>query len=93
MLDPWSEKRLRELYHWFNTHLTAPELERRYCRAAFWFRSKCGEMVDRIWELVHLLQDNGVAVDFIHTANPGYICYQDRHQIAAIPFRDRHLRL
>jgi hypothetical protein len=50
-------------------------------------------MVDRVWEMVHLLQDNGVVVDFIHTANPGYVCYQDRHQIAAIPFRDRHPRL
>jgi hypothetical protein len=40
-----------------------------------------------MWELVVILQDEGVYVDVRRTTRPGQVVYCDDQQIAAIPFR------
>jgi hypothetical protein len=72
---------------WFSSHLPVPQ---RFDsdRAIFWFKSDAGEVTRRIWELVHALRRNELQVDLIRTRRPGYILYEDRFQIGAIPFHD-----
>ena len=34
------------------------------------------------------VREHGPAVEIVKTRRPGYILYEDDHQVAAIPFRD-----
>ena len=88
-LDAWSAERLRKTSEWFNRHLPVPKLDREHHRALFWFRGSCADMVRRLWDLVFVLRDHDVHVELIHTLNPGHLCYADRYQIAAVPWRRR----
>ena len=40
-----------------------------------------------LWELVAILEEHAVIVDFISTDDPGTIVYRDSYQIAAVPHR------
>ena len=42
-------------------------------------------------EIVAILESNGIGTATLITRRPGYIVYEDYHQIAAIPFRDTFL--
>ena len=41
----------------------------------------------RIWEMVHILERNGIYVKRIRTDKPGYVIYEDQWQLVAEPFR------
>lgn len=78
---------LRANLRWFASHLPIPP-DFDSDRAIFWFKSDAGEVTRRIWELVHALRRNQFHVDLIRTRRPGYIVYEDRFQVGAIPFHD-----
>lgn len=71
---------------WFNHHLPAPRSVDP--RAVFWFRPNAGEPLTRLWVVVRLLEDNGVPVQVYRTRRPGNVVYEDRYQVAAVPWRD-----
>jgi len=78
---------------WFNAHLRKPDRLARSARpnatarALSWFRDTATEHITRMRALAALLQSKDVAVDVIMTDRPGYIVYEDEHQVAAEPFR------
>ncbi|HZS57690.1 MAG TPA: hypothetical protein VFA43_00370 [Gemmatimonadaceae bacterium] len=39
-------------------------------------------------QLVTLLEHKDVAVEELRTDKPGYIVYEDEHQVAAVPFSE-----
>jgi hypothetical protein len=41
----------------------------------------------RPWEMVQILERNGVYVKKIKTDRPGYVIYEDEWQLVAEPFR------
>lgn len=77
---------------WFNANLetptrlawstrpNAPE------RAISWFKLSATEHIAHMRELVALLEHKDIAVEEFRTDKPGYIVYEDVHQVAAIPF-------
>ncbi len=81
---------LREVLTWFNHNMPVPALEDFDWRCLFWFRSKSQSLVSRLWELVHLLEDEGVFVTKVRTHQPGLIVYRDEHQVAAVPPKRKH---
>jgi len=83
--------RLREVLVWFNRNLTVPVLDDSVRRSLFWFRCGSQPIISRIWELVYLLQEEGVFVTKVRTQHPGMIVYRDEHQVAARPQRRRHI--
>jgi hypothetical protein len=40
-----------------------------------------------MWEMVRILERNGIFVKKIRTDRPGYVVYEDELQIVAEPFR------
>ena len=76
---------VRESLVWFNAHLKVPRLDETEWRCLFWFDSGAQSFVGRLWELVYLLEDEGVFVSIVRTDRPGMIVYRDEHQIAAVP--------
>lgn len=85
---------LHAVRDWFRRNLKAPrKLNRsrrphRTPKAICWFKPSAVEQIAKARAIVHVLQDLGVDVRMLKTDNPGYIVYQDDHQIAAEPFAD-----
>ncbi len=81
---------------WFNKNLpTPPDFEtydgnptKRARAALSWFRDSASECVERIRELVVILENHGFSVRMLTTERPGYILYEDAFQVLAKPFAD-----
>ena len=82
----------REAEAWLNANLPRPD---RFAwsarpnapeRAISWLKSTAGQHVSRVRELVSLLEHKGIAVSELRTEKPGYVLYEDEHQVVAMPF-------
>jgi len=80
---------LNELRAWFNDNLQKPtSFGRDKLRLGIcWFKTGSTEHISRIWEMVQILERNGVYVKKIRTDKPGYVIYEDEWQLVAEPFR------
>jgi hypothetical protein len=80
---------LKELRAWFNENLEKPtSFGRGKLRLGFyWFKTDATEHISRIWQMVQLLERNGIYVKKIRTDRPGYVIYEDEWQLVAEPFR------
>jgi hypothetical protein len=87
---------LEGLLRWFDKSLEVPErfcrqttkVHRRPARAISWFRDSAGEHIGRARKVAAILEGHGVCVHMTTTERPGYIIYEDPHQVAAEPFAD-----
>ena len=77
---------------WFNKHLRRPD---RFAwssrpnapeRAISWLKLSATNHVRRMRELVALLEHKDIPVRELRTERPGYVVYEDDHQVVAIPF-------
>jgi hypothetical protein len=80
---------LSELRAWFSENLERPtSFGRDRLRLGIcWFKTGATEHISRIWEMVHILERNGIYVKKIRSDRPGYMIYEDEWQIVAEPFR------
>ena len=88
-LPDYTRELLRESLDWFNKNLKVPRLGSHRGKSVFWFRTDADDLLDRVWELVSLLNQEGMFVHHRTISRPGQITYSDRFQIAAIPERKR----
>lgn len=80
---------MKELERWFDKNLSKPtSFGRNKLRLGIcWFKTTATEHISRIWEMVHILERNGVYIQKIRTDRPGYVIYEDEWQLVAEPFR------
>jgi hypothetical protein len=80
---------LKELSGWFNENLEKPtSFGRDKLRLGIcWFKTDATEHISRIWQMVQILERNGIYVKKIRTDKPGYVIYEDEWQLVAEPFR------
>jgi hypothetical protein len=80
---------LSDLKAWFSKNLEKPtSFGRSKLRLGIcWFKTDAAEHISRIWEMVHILERNGIYVKKIRTDKPGYVIYEDEWQLVAEPFR------
>ena len=80
---------LKKALRWFDDNLHKPQSfgRDRLRRGIAWFKTDAEEHISRIWEMVRILERNGIFVKKIRTAKPGYLVYEDEWQIVAEPFR------
>jgi hypothetical protein len=80
---------LKELRAWFNENLEKPtSFGRDKLRLGIcWFKTDATEHISRIWQMVQILERNGIYVKKIRTDQPGYMIYEDAWQLVAEPFR------
>jgi hypothetical protein len=81
-----------ELSHvrsWFDKNLEKPTAfgRGRSALGICWFKTGATEHIARIWQMVLILERNGIYVKKIKTDKPGYLVYEDEWQIVAEPFR------
>lgn len=84
-LPNYAAELLEESLQWFNQNLTVPRLASREGRCVFWFRTDARELLEQVWPLVALMNEEGLFVHQRTTSRPGEIVYADDHQITAIP--------
>jgi hypothetical protein len=96
-LSFYDQEHLTELLDWFNSNLEKPErfnrtnskgYADRAARGISWLKAEAHEHIGKMRELAGLLAEHGYFVDQIETDRPGYIVYEDDHQIVAEPFTD-----
>ena len=80
---------------WFSDNLEKPERfsrkrnsYHRDQRAIAWFKDTAAEHLRRIRELVSILEAHGRPVSMLTSARPGYVVYEDEHQVVAEPFAE-----
>jgi hypothetical protein len=80
---------LNELCDWFGDNLNKPtSFGRDRLRLGIcWFKTGAAEQISRVWEMVRILERNGIYVKKIRTDKPGYVIYEDEWQLVAEPFR------
>lgn len=85
---------LQEIREWFNKNLEKPSSFGRDKQrlGICWFKTCAIEHVSRIWEMVQILERNGIYIQKIKTEKPGYVVYEDEWQLVAEPFRKGTLR-
>jgi hypothetical protein len=93
-LPDYDQTRLKELLVWFAKHLINPaplsevSARERRRRAISWFKSQAKEHIQRARELASLLEQYDVRVTMLTTDRPGYVVYEDEHQLVAEPFAE-----
>ena len=80
---------LNKLRGWFSENLEKPtSFGRDKLRLGIcWFKTGATEHISRIWDMVRILERNGIYVKKIRTDKPGYVIYEDEWQLVAEPFR------
>ena len=85
-LDRDNEDWLEDLIAYFNTQLEIPAClnddENR--RGVSWFKAE-SSMIDQVWSLVTLLEEQGIFMDILRSEDPGTLIYEDEHQVVAKP--------
>ena len=90
------EQRLDHVLHWFDENLAAPDRlalsskPRRKAQAISWFRDAAAEHIAQMRKFQTLLDSYGIIVDMLRERRPGYVVYEDEHQVVAYPFSDTH---
>ena len=102
-LPTTDQRRLSALRAWFNAHLAQPRRFshwkdgwrrsasgwKRQPIAISWFRSDASQCLKYAAAMADLLRTYGVEVERLTCTNPGYITYEDDHQVVAVPFHHR----
>ena len=86
---------LRELEWWFDENLKSPVKHLRrynYELAVSWFKPTAREHLARAWEMVKILERNGLFIWTIRVNRTGPIYYEDDAQIFAVPSYGRMYR-
>ena len=93
---PKSLLSLEGLLAWFRANLAVPQrfnssrskgYYRKKTAGISWLKPTAGEHIAQMRALVAILEDNGYHVSQITTDRPGYIVFEDDHQVVAEPFR------
>jgi hypothetical protein len=93
-LGAQEQEELRNILDWLNEHLLIPQRmsvsrhPRAESTAISWLRTSASEHLNRLRRLAALVESTGAAVYEIHTDRPGYVVYEDAHQVVALPFAD-----
>jgi hypothetical protein len=84
------------LLSWFGANLATPQrfnstkskgYYRRRTGGVSWLKPTAVEHIARMRALIAILEKNGYPVSQITTDRPGYVVFEDDHQVVAEPFR------
>jgi hypothetical protein len=85
--------KLKLLTDWFNDFLPKPT---KFSNAGnknpasislSWFKDSATEHIQKMHELIEILERYDFIIERLNIRNPGYIVYEDDHQVSAIPFK------
>jgi hypothetical protein len=86
--------RLQNIREWFSENLERPTRfslsakPNKKAQAISWFKESAIEHIAQIRAMILILEAHGVMIETVRTQRPGYVVYEDEHQVAAYPFAD-----
>ena len=92
-----NRERIGELVRWFELNLPVPQrfnrtrskgFYRRETKGLSWFKDEATAHISAMRELATCLEQDGYSVAMLRTSRPGYVIYEDEHQLIAEPFED-----
>lgn len=90
-LVQYERKLLRDIYSWFNDHLPCPPWSRNnWGNAVSWYKSDASSFIAKMWDIVHILRDNGQQVRMLKSDNPGRVVYEDYYQVVVFEWAHTH---
>jgi hypothetical protein len=100
LTDDEDEALLKELTKWFNDNLEEPnwysDEKREYgvtAKAVCWFKDSAKVFIQKIHELIVILEKYDLILERVTTQHPGTIVYSDEFQIVAIPFKSERKKV
>ncbi|MBZ0262158.1 MAG: hypothetical protein K8F90_16350 [Hyphomicrobiales bacterium] len=93
----YHRENLYDLVDWFRKNLKVPNRlnstsskgwKRRNPKGISWYKDTAHEHISKMREISTILRDLGVNVSERSTLRPGYIVYEDEHQVVAEPFSE-----
>jgi hypothetical protein len=95
-LEDWEAHSLRELREWFDGNLekptrftvSKPPFYRKQSKAIACFKDTATEHIERIRQMILILERHGIMIHIYRTERVGYVVYEDDFQIVAEPFSD-----
>jgi hypothetical protein len=93
-MSRFDEERLDEVEQWFRETLAVPERfalsskPHAKAQAISWFKDTATEHINWMREFQSLLESYGIVVSMLRASRPGYMVYEDEHQVVAYPFSD-----
>lgn len=85
----YDRQRLEELWDWFRRNLSSPGLykQRGHTKHIIcWFKPTANEHLGRMHEMIGILELYDIHVSQVKNCRPGYVVYEDDHQVAVMPF-------
>jgi hypothetical protein len=88
-LEVYEAEIVQSAFDWFNDHLPCPpfsgnrESGNWSPDAVAWFVPEAKEPIARMWDLVAILKEHGVAVQVFRSESPCLIVYRDEYQVVA----------
>jgi hypothetical protein len=85
---------LQAIRKWFNQHLARPKRFARSSKrhaapkAISWYKTSATEHIGRMHAICRILNEHGIVTNMITSTRPGYVVFEDKHQIAAVPFSE-----
>ena len=92
VLAPHEIEDYRAVVNWFRDNLEKPDRfsisSRPHAKgqALSWFKTDSARHIAKMRDLQRVLEAHDVSVDVLRTDQPGYIVYEDEHQVTAYPF-------
>ena len=93
-LAPADHSELCEILAWFKENLPVPDRFAASRRphgeetGISWIRTVAHDHLKKLRRMAELVQTTGTHVHELRTTRPGYILYEDHHQVVALPFSD-----
>jgi hypothetical protein len=94
LLYDYEVERVKEIHKWFNKNLVKPSSFNRSSKphalnkAVSWYKDSAREHIACMRELAMILEGHGIEVLMLQSERPGYIVYEDEHQVTAEPFTE-----
>lgn len=87
-------EQLETIQRWFRANLAVPTRfsvsarPHAKAQALSWFRDGASEHIAQMRGYERTLRAYGIAIETLRTGRPGYVVYEDEHQVVAYPFAD-----
>jgi len=94
IVNAYEEEQLLSIRDWFSEHLEKPKSFTTSRKphatnvAISWFKDSAKEHISKMYEIALILEAHGIFVEVIKTSRPGYIVYEDEHQVTAEPYAE-----
>ena len=85
LLEPYQVSHVNKILAFFNNNLPCPPFSKKKwpTDAISWFKDSATDYIDRMRDLIVILEENNLVVRVLKTDKPGMILYEDEYQIVA----------